>query len=437
MPAWSYADALAALSSALKFGIRPSLDGIRALAAGLGDPQDAFRSVQVTGTNGKTSVTWMLSALLGAQGLRAGAYTSPHLRSYTERIAIDGRPVEPGAFADAMRRVWETAEDGRRTTEFELLTAAALLLFAERGVHVAVLEVGMGGRWDATSVVAPAVSVVTGVGLDHAERLGGTLAAIAEDKAHVIKRASAAVVGPGCGDALGVVLERARLMGAPATLVLPVGGGGAGEAYREVRFDVRERPAAPGEPTRLRVAGRADYGGIEVYAPSYQAPNAAVAVAAAEAVAGGALEAEAVRSALAGVRFPGRFELACRDPVPVVLDGAHNPQAAARLAGAVEEAFGAAAPDLVLGVCDDKDAEGIAAALAPAVRRFVCTRAPSARAMEPRRLAEAVENATGRRPLVRGALPDALDAALALPGSRGVLVAGSLYLAGAARQLLC
>ncbi len=193
-----YEEAVGTLAAALRFGINPSLEGIRALTSALGSPQHAYRAVQVTGTNGKTSVVRMTGALLAAHGLRTGVYTSPHLVSYTERIEIGGVPVSEAAFAEAVvaaaraaGAVASSRPDGEsgvppsEFTEFELLTAAALSLFRAENVDWACLEVGMGGRWDATSVVDPSVSVVTGVALDHTDRLGTTREPIGADMAYV------------------------------------------------------------------------------------------------------------------------------------------------------------------------------------------------------------------------------------------------------------
>lgn len=435
----TYDEAVAALGSALRFGIHPSLSGIAALTQALGRPQDSFRSVQVTGTNGKSSVTRLVAGLLAAHGVRTGAYTSPHLERYAERFEVDSRPVADTDFADAVdaaltaaAEVTAEAAEGLGVpdaepafTEFELLTAAALWLFRERGIDVACLEVGMGGRWDATSIVDPAVAVVTGVSLDHTERLGSTIAEIAADKAHVIKPGSVAVLGPGTRSADAVFCERATTVGVP---LVRVGEDG------DVRFLVTERPARLGALLRLKVDGRFGiYDDLGLHAPAFQAANAAVAVAAAEAVLGRALDVSVARSALAVMRFPGRFELVADDP-PVVLDGAHNPEAAAVLAQAVGEEFGCP-PVVVLGVLADKDAEGISAALAPVAAEIVVTQPDSPRALPAAELAPRVAALTTVPVHVA---PD-LVAALALAkrlGPDGVLVTGSLYTVGAARRLL-
>lgn len=441
----TYDEAVAALSGALRFGIHPSLDGIRALTDVMGRPQDAFSSVQVTGTNGKSSVTRLTAAILSAHGVTAGAYTSPHLESYVERMELDGEPVSPDAFAAAVeasvRAAHELAlmaaealgleEDAESLdvspalTEFELLTGAALWLLRERGVAWACLEVGMGGTWDATSVVEPKVAVITGVGLDHTERLGETVEAIAADKARIIKSGSVAVLGPGTACVEGILRERADEVGAPVVRVAERGA--------DVTFEVTDRPRRPGDPMRLAVSGaRAAYEDLALTAPAYQAPNVAAAVAAAELALDRPLDEAALRRALARMHFPGRFEVVRDDPV-VVLDGAHNPQAAGVLADAVGVLVGPA-PVVVIGVLADKDAVGLARGLAPVAARFVVTQPDSPRALPAADLAPLVAEATDVPVSVSPALTDALRIAERL--GPWVLVTGSLYTVGQARALL-
>ncbi len=433
----TYDEAVAALAAALRFGIHPSLEGIRALTDAMGRPQDAFRCVQVTGTNGKSSVTRMTAALLQAHGLRSAAYTSPHLESYTERMEIAGEPVSEGDFARAVEAALRagasvaTADEPSAHTEFELLTAAALWLFRKREVEWACLEVGMGGRWDATSVVTPAVAVVTGVALDHTERLGGTVEEIAADKAHVIKEDAVAVLGPGTASVEALLLARAAALGARVVRVREATAPDVAAA--DVRFAVTERPASPGGRLVVDVDGAfARYGHLAMAAPSYQAPNVACAVAAAEAALGRALDEDAAPRALAAMRFPGRFELVRMSP-PLVLDGAHNPQAAAVLAEAIATTF-PEAPVVVLGVLTDKDAAGIVGALAPVAGGFLVTRPRSPRALPAARLSAVVRETGGRLMAVESELRVALERALA--AGSGVVVTGSLYAVGEARAVL-
>ncbi|MDI6693219.1 MAG: Mur ligase family protein [Anaerosomatales bacterium] len=433
----TYEQVIGELGRALKFGINPSLDGIRALVDVLGHPERAFRSVQVTGTNGKTSVTRMTAALLSAHGARTGAYTSPHLVRYEERVELDGQPVEPTVFADGLSAALDAAERlgasaaealglddadaAAQLTEFELLTAGALETFRAAGAEWAVLEVGMGGRWDATSVVSPAVAVVTGVALDHTDRLGETREEIAADKAHVIKPGSVAVLGPGCAGVEHVLIERALSCGVPTVRV--------GQGEDDVAWLVRARPHALSEPLTLDVFGaERTYRAVELVAPSYQAANVATAVATAEAALG-PLDESAVRAAFGALRMPGRFDV-LDESVPLVVDGAHNPEAAGVLATAVREML-PGGPVVVLGVMADKDALGIAEALAPVASGFVCTRSASPRAMDPDALAEVVREAGGSVLAVEGSVPAAVETAVRRSTS-GVLCTGSLYVAGEA-----
>lgn len=437
-----YAGAVVALERALKFGIHPSLAGILALTDALGRPQDAFAVVQVTGTNGKSSVTRLVEAILGAEGLNAGAYTSPHLESYTERIELAGVPCGQEDFARAVGRAVEAAEGTaggvRQFTEFELLTAAALWLFRERGVDVACLEVGMGGRWDSTSVADPAVAVVTGVALDHTERLGSSIEEIAADKAHIIKPGASVVLGPGTAPVVDVFLSRAAALGLHPRFVVPREGTTPVAEARTVRYSVLRGPTAPGDFMSLDVRGiHGDYAGLVIAAPTYQAQNVATAIAAAECALGRGLRPSALGLALARMTFPGRFEVVATDP-PLVLDGAHNPQAAHALAGAVREAWPPPSPGpcVVLGVLADKDVEGIVSALAPVAASFVATQPDSPRARPAADLAAVIRRTGATHVEEVPDLAQALHRAQVVAGGSGVLVTGSLYTAGQVRALL-
>jgi dihydrofolate synthase/folylpolyglutamate synthase len=307
-----------------------------------------------------------------------------------------------------------------------------------RDVDVACLEVGMGGRWDATSVVDPAVAVVTGVGLDHTEHLGATLDSLAHEKSYVIKPCSSVVLGPGTWPVADVFLERASRLGLHPRFVAQAGTDSPVGEKLTVRYSVRRHPDRPGGRLVMDVRGvHADYRELALTAPSYQAPNVATAVAAAECVLGRALRRDGLRTALAGMRFPGRFELMCEAP-PVVIDGAHNPQAAVVLAAAVAEAWPSAEerPWCVLGVLSDKDATGIVAALRPVVEHFVVTQPHNSRARAAAGLADVAESVTGVRPQVVDDLAAAIGLARDRAGDAGVLVTGSLYTAGEARGLL-
>jgi dihydrofolate synthase/folylpolyglutamate synthase len=443
-----YDEALTALQRALQFGMNPSLAGITALADQMGRPQDSFAAVQITGTNGKTSTTHLTAALLRAEGLRVGLYTSPHLVRYNERIEIGGEAVSDAEFAAAIGTVLEAAHAVRPDeplgtpagfTEFELLTAAGLWLFHERDVEIAVLEVGLGGRWDATSVVSPSVSVITGVGLDHTAVLGDTLDAIATEKAAIIRPRGIAVLGPGTDGLDAIFLRRAEEVGARVWAVREDLGFSPVAEEATTRFRVVERSGSAGGFTTVEVDGaHGRYEALTIRGPAYQAGNVATAVTATEAAIGRPLCSDSARAALSRLAIPGRFEV-FKTPRPdggeatVVLDGAHNPQAAAVLAGAVREAFGCEKPSFVLGVLADKNAEGIVEALAQVIGRIVCTTPDSPRALAAQRLAEICRG----HELVTCVVDDpvvALGAALA--ESELVVVTGSLYLVGAIRAQL-
>ena len=424
----SYASVLERLGRALTFGINPSLDGIRILMERLGRPENECRCVQVTGTNGKTSVTRMIGALLSAHGYRTGVYTSPHLVSYTERIEIDGEPLSEQAFAAVMHDVFEVADSiDREFTEFELLTAAALHAFSQNRVEFAILEVGMGGRWDATSVVDPTVAVITGVALDHTDRLGSTREEIAADKAHIITERSIPIIGPGCEGVDHIFEARALAFGHPRVMRVGLRAGD------DVSWRVVRCPHTPGGTLTLDIEGMREYR-VSIHAPAYQAANVALAMAAAGAALFNVLDSKTVDSALRGMTFPGRFELIRRTP-PLVLDGAHNPDAAAVLASAIRDSFRQAPPVIVLGVLADKDAEGIVRSLAGVAGECIATENGSPRSLPADRLADLVAEVTGRTALAVPDLRDALAAARERGGAAGVVVTGSLYTVGAVKAL--
>jgi len=443
----TYNEALAALRRALVFGINPSLDGITELTEALGRPQDSFASVQITGTNGKSSTARITAALLEAEGLRTGLYTSPELERYPERIELGTAVVTDADFALALSAALNAAERLRGSTslgtdtgftEFELLTAAALWLFREREVELAVLEVGLGGRWDATSVVAPCVAVITGVGLDHTGILGDTLEAIAAEKAAIISPSTVPVLGPGTVGTERVFLERADSLGMQARAVREESVPTPVSEALTVRFSVTARPMHPGDATVVAVRGiHGAYTDLALVGPAYQAANIATAVATTEAVLDRALDPRRVREALATLTIPGRFELMRTEP-PVVIDASHNPQAAAVLADAIRDAWPDSRhrPVVLLGIFSDKDAAGIVAALAPVAGAFAVTQSASPRAMPAADLALLVERVSGRAPVVvTSTVGDALRARELL-GPAGLVVTGSITTAGEARALL-
>lgn len=422
---FAYDEAIRRLEDAATFGINPSLEGIRALAEALGNPQDHFKSIQITGTNGKTSATRVAGVALKANGFKAGVYTSPHLISYTERIQVDGEPISEAAFADALGEVLVAADGlAREFTEFELLTATALLVFRQQAVEFACLEVGMGGRWDATSVVTPVVAVVTGVALDHTDRLGSTREAIAAEKAQIIAPGSVAVLGPGCAGVEEIFLERAQAVGAIAIRVA--------ERDAEVTYRILRRPRRPYGALTVQMDAMRLMAPFTLHAPSYQAPNVICGVAAVGAATWAICDVPALQEALLAMTFPGRFELLRTDP-PLLIDGAHNPEAATVLAQAISESFPNQPPNLVLAILADKDAEGIVRALAPVAGAIVVSDNGSERCLAPAKLAQIVRRVTGREPEVHPDLARAVAAASA--DGQAVVVTGSLYTAGGVRKL--
>lgn len=421
----NFSDAIERVEAALRLGIDPSLDPIRALLEELGHPEAHFAAVQVAGTNGKTSTARFTAALLAGEGLRCGLYTSPHLVDYTERIEVDGHPVSRAAFARgiswalaAWARIVERGDEvaAQGCTEFELLTAAALVVFAEMGVEMVVLEVGLGGRWDATSAVPTIGAAVMGIGLDHTHILGDTLEAIAAEKAPVLHAGGVAVLGTHAvrpPEVLAVMLGRCREEGVIPSLVVDGATGDEGlsaELPRTV-FVVHHRPACLGDDlvfdvrVAVPVAGAgpvvdAVYEDVRLTGPAYQAQNVACALALATGVLGRPLCEESARRSIAECRVPGRFEVVCKDPL-VMVDACHNPQSAEAFAGAVVDAEPdrARRPLLLLGALADKDYRGIVEVVAPLFERIAVTQSSSERAVAARDLAIEVQRVTGVPPV--------------------------------------
>jgi dihydrofolate synthase / folylpolyglutamate synthase len=382
------------------FGMRFGLDRMHRLMTVLGLPQRRFASIHVVGSNGKSSTVRFTAAILERHGLRTGSYTSPHLRSFRERIEVGEEAVSEADFAAAVERAAHAAELVNRTagpddrvTQFEALTAATYHLLARRGVEVAVIEAGLGGRYDATNVIPSKVQVLTTVSLEHTRWLGPTHADIAAEKLAVVPDHGTLVTGELDPDSLAVaeriVAER------HASLV---------------------RPAAPGE-LPLRAAG------------GFQRGNFALAAAAAEAFLGRPLERAALEAAAAETVVPGRLEVVSERPL-TVLDGAHNPSGARALAASLDGVLGERRPRVaVIGVLDDKDATGMLEALLPQVDRVIFTRSQNPRSLSPGTLTT-LEEKLGGPPAETVADPRAaLARARELAGPQGGVVAtGSIYL---------
>lgn len=405
----------------------PSRERISALADAMGSPQSAYPVVHVTGTNGKGSTTRMISSLLAAVGVRAGAYTSPHLEAVNERIAIADEPISDEDLAAQLASLAELERFlGVQATWFELVTAAALRYFADEAVEAAVLEVGLGGRYDATNVADAGVAVVTNVELDHTELLGETRLLIAGEKAGIVKGGAVLVLGEEDEEVAAVFEEEAARVGASA--VWRRGEDFAAENGRVAlggRVVDLHTPAGRYEDVFLPVRG------------AHQADNAAAALAAAQAFVGDVLSDEVVREGFASVRVPGRLEVVSRRPL-VVLDGAHNAAGVAAVGSALGEDFAAAGPvTVVFGCLRSHDPLALLAALPrERVARVVTCTPPSPRGRDGETVAEAAR-AAGYEAVSAGEVPDAVEAALAAVGEEElVLVTGSLYVVGAARAHL-
>ena len=398
-----------------RFGVDLGLTRVEELLARLGRPQNAFESVLVGGTNGKGSTAATLSSSLNAAGRRTALFTSPHLTRFAERFVVAGGEVGEGALSEALAAVRPPAE-ALEATFFEVVTALGCLLFARAGAEVAVMEVGLGGRLDATNALEPKMSVITNVALDHTEVLGGTEAAIAAEKAGILRANVPALTGA-TGAALGVIKATADALKTPLWVL--------GEDVTLTATDLGWSGSRVGLTTPL--------GALELTTPLlglHQARNVALAAAAAQRLG---VPAEAIREGVRTARWPGRLEpLPYRDRT-VLLDGAHNPQAAHALAAALVS-LNAAPVTLMFGAAADKDLAAIAQALAPVTAHAVLTRAE----LSPRAASPAALAPLWPVPITLAETPrEALGHALALtPPGGTIVVAGSLYLVGEVRPLL-
>jgi dihydrofolate synthase/folylpolyglutamate synthase len=426
----TYTEAVAALTERGRFGISLGLRRVERLMAEAGHPERGLRGALVGGTNGKGSVVALVRSALGAAGYRVGTMPKPHLVSYRERIQIDGEPLPPAAFAAAVERTLPAIDRVAREigppTEFEALTAAAIGEIARRKLDLAIVEVGMGGRLDATNVLDLGVAAITNVQRDHERFLGTTLRAIGTEKAPIIKPRNIAVTGAS-GRGLRPIRERCEAVGVPlrrcgprqpydAALVETGWGGIVVDA---------STPATRLEGLEIGLLGR------------HQARNAAVALAVLDALRERwALDVpeQAVRAGFAAARWPGRLELLDGGPVGlgrVLLDGAHNPAGAAALAMALTD-LGLRRPTIVLGAMRGKRVTAVLRALAPLDPRFVFTRVDDPGALEPAALARAWARIGGEGGRTAATPGEALSGADGDP----VVVAGSLYLVGAVRGMI-
>jgi dihydrofolate synthase / folylpolyglutamate synthase len=417
--------------------IAPDLSRIERLMTYLGDPQRAYPVIHIAGTNGKTSTSRMIDSLLTAFGLRVGRYTSPHLESMSERISIEGLPIEPQRFLDTYDDIAPYLELVDNELEapltfFETMTGLAFAAFADAPVDIAVLECGLGGEWDATNVADGEVAVITPIGFDHMEYLGNTLTDIATTKSGIIKSGATAIFAKQELEAATALMQRAVEVAAVV-------------AREGVEFGVTSREVAIGGQMITLQGLHGEY--PEIFLPlhgAHQAHNAAIALAAVEAFLaradGSPLNIETVREGFASTSSPGRLEIVRRSPT-IILDAAHNPHGAQALVQAMDEAFTFDTLVGVVAAMADKDVSGVLEALEPILDELVVTAAASPRAMAPAQLFEIAEEIFGvGRVHVERSLDSAIETALALAEAEstgsGVLITGSVVTVGQARALL-
>ena len=394
-----------------KFTHAPGLHVMRALCARLGDPQKGLKCVHIAGTNGKGSCAAMVSAMLRAAGYRTGLYTSPDLTGPWERMQADGVYISLSDFAHITARVKAACAELEEPSYFEKMTAAAFLWFAEQKCDYVVLETGLGGRLDATNVIeTPAVSVIMPIGMDHTAVLGSTLAAIAGEKAGILKPGCPAVTAVQPPEALAVIRDRAKAVGAP---------------LREV--DITKLSLLSRSPAGQRF----NYGGLEdVLLPllgRHQAENACAAIEAGRALG---LSESAIRTGLANAQWPCRFELMATAP-PFVLDGAHNGHGAAALAAGLQEYFPGTKFTMLMGVMADKPWREMLTLMEPLAERFICIAPEGPRALPAAELAAAIKTVPAE---TAGTLPEALSKCRAQGGP--ICAFGSLYYIGQLRELI-
>ena len=422
-----FADAVAELDTRQPEHMpEPDLERIRALAELLDDPQLTYPTIHVTGTNGKTTAARLAARLACAHGITTGLFTSPHLLSVTERFQVCGEEIAVPEFGEEYEHllpfVQTVDERVGRVTYFEVLTALAFLWFADKPVGLGVIEVGMGGTWDATNLVAGDVAILCPVGLDHPE-LGSTIAAVAGEKAGIVKPGKIAVVREQHPDALAVIERRAEEVGATVLL-----------EDREWGLEVRT-PALGGQSITVKGIHATYEDLLLPLFGDFAAHNAAAAIVALEVITERELDDHAVRDALVGATSPGRMEIVARRPL-IVLDGAHNPAAARALAEALPESFGGDRLHLVMAAFSNKDVEGVADALAPLADVGYAATTDSVRA----RPAEEVARALEARGIPTRAFPTVGEAVSAARASADegdvILVTGSLYTVADARRAL-
>jgi len=411
-----YPQAVTYLDRHIRLGGKPGLDRMNDLLDHMGRPDEGYPIIHVAGTNGKTSTSRLATLILVAHGLTTGTHTSPHLQKVEERLAINGRFA---TFADLRE-----ARGSEPSTYFELTTASAFTFFADQAVNAAVLEVGLGGRLDATNVVDAEVCVVTSIGVDHSEYLGEDIASIAAEKVAIAGPNSILVTGPLPDAALDVANDKSRELGIH---------------HRRFGVDYSLGESQRGVGGWMATVHGAEDDYEEVFLPlhgKFQLINLTMAVAAAEAMLGGKLDSEAIQSSAAAATMPGRMEPLSTSPL-VLVDGAHNADGIYTLVESLLEEFPTTRWQLLFGVMGDKNVELMIERLKPVLDGVITTAVDDKRAVDALSLADRAAKVLDVSVLAGDTVEEALDMAQAEAGSDGaVLVAGSLYLVGAVRDLL-
>lgn len=459
VPELSYDQALMTLKSALRFGIQPMLESVEDMLAELDHPDARFHSIQVAGTNGKTSTSRYIAGILAAEGLRTALYTSPELVHYTERMEVAGTPVSPEEFAFGISAAHEAgqrvnaarADRGERPydiTEFDTLTVAAAVIFARAQVDACVLECGMGGRWDATSAFTSIESVaITGIGLDHMRILGNTLEAIAAEKGAILKPGRTATFGVGTATPTSVedvLLKQAteanihprfirRKKPEDAAGEMQLTGARSYRPDQSVTFELTHRPHFVGDTLiGTFTTPFCTYDSIGAIKPTYQAANIACAISVAEQFLGRPLNADALLTAIARTPTPGRFDVVRAKPLALV-DAAHNPQSIRTFLGALHAIAPTpeTRPTLLVAALADKDVASMVALLSPEFEQVMVTQTSSPRALDAPELAKLFAE-HGKTPLVTHSVPEALE----LLTSTSFIAVGSITLAGEVVKLM-
>jgi dihydrofolate synthase/folylpolyglutamate synthase len=428
-----YSEAIDYLDSRIVLGVKPSLDRISALARLMDGPQDSYDAIQVAGTNGKTSVSRMISAILLRCGFRVGLFTSPHLETIRERISVGDKLISAKRFSETLAEIMPHVEKAEAKadeplTYFEVVTAVAYRYFQSEGIDVAVLEAGMGGRWDATNLVVSKVAVITNIGIDHVEELGRTRTRIAGEKVGIVNEGAVLITAESSNNILRLISRKCREAGAEMKLF--------GRDFRlefVIPYRVPEEP--PSQLISVRGLDGKEFKDMKLpLIGKHQAVNAACAMAASQAYTDplDRTDAEAFKRALESIRTPGRLEILSEKPL-VVVDGAHNVSGAERLASTLIEEFDYKKLVIVVSILEDKDAKGIMRVLGAVATDLIVTENRNPRSIPAGRLGSLC-GTEGIEHRVEPDFPSAMRLAYNIAGKNGLIcVTGSLYSVSEAR----